>query len=318
MAAFANIESKIKMENFILDTFNDKIEIFSEDVFRILYEDVEFKKEEQLYHYTSLEALQDIIKNQSLRASNIYMMNDPNELVHGQKHICDWFSNDISNKLSWYLKGNSSKRFSAFVFSLSEISDDMHLWEKYGNNHRGIRIGFTPKNLVEYWRKIDRISVFLAPVVYHDFGTNFLEPYGNEFKSFKNEFINTINSYFIENTMTDIDLQNLVHCSSIIATMIKRKEWSSEKEWRIVCLTSGPYHKNIIGEFNNGESSIKLENKCSDTLKMLTNSGHDSIASKDVLKIGCNAGEKEHIEYVLSLLFPPRIIMTVSQSLIQT
>ncbi len=291
---------------------------FSENVFRILSENPDFRNYEQLYHYTSLEAIQAIIRNRSFRASNIYMMNDPNELVHGKNYICDWFSKGISDKLSQHLKNDSSERFSAFVFSLSELSDNMHLWEKYGNNHKGIRIGFTPKNLIEYWNKIKGISVFLTPVVYHNYNSKFLAPYGNEFENFKNDFISTIESYFIENSMSDIEFQNLIYCSSIIATMIKRKEWSSEREWRIVCLTSGPYHENIIGEFNNFGASIKLENKCDDTLKLLTNSGHDYTSSKDVLKIGCNAGKKERINYVLSLLFPPRTIMNVSKSVIQT
>ena len=78
------------MGNFVLDTFIEKIEIFSKNVFDILSNNEEYRNEEQLYHYTSFNAVQAIIKNKSFRASSIYTTNDPNDLHHGHKHICDW------------------------------------------------------------------------------------------------------------------------------------------------------------------------------------------------------------------------------------
>lgn len=303
------------MENFIFDTFNEKINTFSDNTFEILLKSKEYIREHQLYHYTSLEALQAIIKNESLRASSIYMMNDPNELIYGHEHISNWFNGDISNKLDNKIQNRSFNGFSAFVFSLSELNDDMHQWEKYGNNHKGIRIGFTPKNLIEYWGKLDNITVVLTPVIYHDYGKFYLDPYGKEFIKFKNEFAETISNHFIENDLTGKDLQQLAFCTSLLASQIKRKEWSSEREWRIICIAQGAYNKNIIGDFNNGKASVKIENKCRETLKMLTNDGR---ASKDILKIGCHAGDKEYVKYVIELLLKKRPRMNISQSDIQT
>ncbi|MGV8830131.1 MAG: DUF2971 domain-containing protein [Breznakibacter sp.] len=306
------------MDTFVYDTFLEKINVFSENAFKILLENDDYKKEAQLYHYTSLESLQLIIQNESFRASNIHMMNDPNELTYGFDHICNWFNRDISMRLNSNFGNSSPNRFSSFIFSLSELNDDMHQWEKYGNNHKGIRIGFTPKNLIEYWRKIPRISVNLVPVIYHDYGSNYLEPYGKEFLKLKNDFVSEIENHFVNQELTDTALHQLSFCSSLIASQIKRKEWASEKEWRIICNSNGLFHPNIIGDFYNGNPIAKLENKRKETLAMLTNSGHDGVASKDVLKIGCHAGKKEHVEYVLSLLFKPTVIMQVTQSGIQT
>ena len=110
------------MGNFVLDTFIEKIEIFSKNVFDILSNNEEYRNEEQLYHYTSFNAVQAIIKNKSFRASSIYTTNDPNDLHHGHKHICDWYTKDISDKLRVnFERNNTSEEFSAFIFSLSEL-----------------------------------------------------------------------------------------------------------------------------------------------------------------------------------------------------
>lgn len=91
-----------------------------------------------------------MIENESLRATNIHMLNDPNELVYGLNYVKSWFNSDISKKIECKSQKASDNGFSAFVFSLSELGDDMHQWDKYGNNHEGIRIGFTPEDFLNY------------------------------------------------------------------------------------------------------------------------------------------------------------------------
>jgi len=306
------------MKDFIQTTFINRFNNFMIETDKIISDNSNFKKEQQLYHYTSLETIENIIKSQSIRASNIFLMNDPNELIYGQESITNEFNQKLSIKLKHTYNQQSINTVSAFVFSLSELSDDMNQWEKYGNKHKGIRVGFTPKNLLEYWCKIDNISVFLVPVIYQDSQSKYLSSYGDTFSKFKNEFISAINNYYIDKEINNLELNKLKFFCSLISSMIKRKEWSSEKEWRIICISNGAYHKNINGSFSNGKSNIFLENKTSDTLKILTNNGHDGIARKDILKLGCNAGNKEQISYILSLLYNKELIMTVSQSNIQT
>ncbi|MEX0811414.1 MAG: hypothetical protein WD048_04290 [Chitinophagales bacterium] len=57
------------MDNFVFDTFISGIKEFSENTYKILTKSEEYKKEAQLYHYTSLEAFQSMVQNESLRAT---------------------------------------------------------------------------------------------------------------------------------------------------------------------------------------------------------------------------------------------------------
>ena len=302
----------------IKEIFINRFEEFALKADNVILNSTEYLRHAQLYHYTSLEAIEEMIKSQSIRASSIFLMNDPNELVYGQKYYTRKFSNILPEQLRELYEGQSIHNFSAFVFSLSELNDDMNQWDKYGNKHKGIRIGFTPQNLLEFWNQINDINVFLVPVVYHTDSNNYLDPYGTIFKEMESGFITDVNSYYNSNEIATKDLNELKFFCSIISSMIKRKEWSSEKEWRIICLPNGVFHKNIHGNFRNGKSNIYLENKTVETLKMFTNDGHYDIASKDILKIGCNAGDKDQIGYILSLLYDKKVIMQVSQSDIQT
>lgn len=306
------------MKNFIQKTFIDKFNDFAEKADTIISNEPNFISQGQLYHYTSLEAIEAMIKFQSIRASSIYLLNDPNELIYGQVNLADEFNSELAVKLKDKYSSQLINNFSAFVFSLSELPDDMNHWEKYGNKHKGIRIGFTPKNLLQYWAKIGDIDVFLVPVVYHDNNSKHLDPYGSAFVEMKNAFVSSINTYDIEQGIEYSELHELRFFCSVLSSMIKRKEWSSEKEWRIICISRGAYHKNIKGSFSNGKSNVYIENQTPDTLKMLTNDGHDGVASKDILKVGCNAGDKDQIAHILSLLYDKKVIMKVSQSEIQT
>jgi len=289
--------------NNVLDIFLKHFNNFADNAYQKLKEDKDFKQDAQIYHYTSLQSLQKFIENQSFRATSIYMLNDPNELIHGYQQISNWFLSDINRKILTYPRYKSIYGFPAFVFSLTELNDDMHFWEKYGNKHKGIRIGFTPENIVQYWRKLNNVQVILTPVIYQDYDHRFIGTYADEFIDFKNNFIQKINSYISEKELDEREANNLAYCSSLIASLIKRKEWSLEKEWRILCIPGGHVHESIIGDLSNGVASAKLENKSEDTWALLTNKGHDGLAHKNVLKIGHLAGNVEFVRYAIQLLF---------------
>ena len=195
--------------NRIIEIFLREFNRFAQKSFEILLENIEFSKEEQLYHYTSLISLQRIIESESLKATSIYMLNDPNELFHGREQI-----------INWYIKNGAEKRlnlerefayvgFPAFVFSLTELEDDMHFWDKYGDKHKGIRIGFTPKNLIEFWRKLNTVEVILVPVVYQDYSKKYIGDYANVFNEFKKKISNEINSIISNRDLTDIDINEM-------------------------------------------------------------------------------------------------------------
>lgn len=298
-----SMTQKDKDPNSVFEIFIELFNNFSESAYQKLEEDQDFRQHAQLYHYTSLQSLQKIIENLTFRATSIYMLNDPNELLHGYQQISNWFLGDINKKISTITRYKSIYGFPAFVFSLTELNDDMHFWEKYGDKHKGIRIGFTPENLSRYWRKINNVQVILTPVIYQNYDQSFIGVYAKEFIDFKNNFVQKIKSYISKNELDDREVNNLAYCSSLISSLIKRKEWALEKEWRIVCIPGGYVHESIIGDFSGGVASAKLENKSEETWALLTNRGHDGLAHKDVLKIGHLAGNIEFIQYTIQLLF---------------
>lgn len=287
----------------ILDIFVEEFLTFSSNTIDILEKTEQFKQDNQFYHYTSLSSFQNVISNKSFRATSIYMLNDPNELVHGLPSLCKNLVPDVCRQINSNARTASIHGFPAFVFSLTELEDNMHFWDKYGDKHRGIRIGFTPGNLVEYWQDIDDVRVILAPVVYSCCENEFIGPYGKEFIDFKNSFVSRINAYKSGTELSPTDISNISFCMSIIASFIKRPEWSHEKEWRTLCIASGPFHSSIIGDFMGGAPVARLENKSPRTLEMLTNKGNSGRASKNVLKVGSLAGELDFIHYTTALLF---------------
>ncbi len=312
-------EDKVSVFDIFIKHFN----AFSESAFQKLSEDQEYRRHAQLYHYTSLQSLQKTIEDQSLRATSIYMLNDPNELIYGHQQISDWFLRDVNDKISAIPRYKSIYGFPAFVFSLTELNDDMYFWEKYGDKHKGIRIGFTPENLIRYWRELHGVQVILTPVIYQGNNQSFMGEYSDEFIGFKEDFVQEINNHISKDGSDYIESCNLAYCSALIASLIKQKEWALEKEWRIVCIPVGHAHESIIGDFSSGYTSARLENKTETTLALLTNIGHDGVAQKDVLKIGSLAGNIEFVQYAIQLLFKKQtgdnyFTDNISQSVIAT
>lgn len=231
------------------------------------------------------------------------MLNDPNELIHGHQQISSWFLDNINKKISSNTRFKSIYGFPAFIFSLTELNDDMHFWEKYGDKHKGVRIGFTPENLIRYWMNLSNVQVVLVPVIYQNYDHKFIGDYADNFNDFKNNFTQKINNYISKKELDEKEVSDLAYCSSLIASLIKRKEWALEKEWRIICIPGGYVHESIIGDFSGGVANAKLENKSEDAWALLTNMGHDGLACKNVLKIGHLAGNIEFIRYTIQLLF---------------
>ena len=88
-------------------------------------------------------------------------------------------------------------------------------------------------------------------------------------------------------------------------------------------MTGGHAHDNIIGDFSGGSAIAKLEIVDPYVLALLTNHGHDGLASKDVLKVGALAGDVESIQYTIQLLMKRKSGVNyfndnISRSTIQT
>jgi len=283
--------------------FSDCFQQFSEKCLVQLSEDEIFKYEGQLYHYTSLENFKMMIDNGSILATSIYMMNDPNELKNDYEKILKIFFGRFLNNGQYARKYDDIYTFPAFVFSLTEHEDSMYFWDKYGNNHKGIRIGFNPEAIINYWKVLGDISVVLVPVIYKKDDSNYVGKYSKYFIEFKNELFSKLNTYYETNEITDSDKDNLSYYAALISSMIKMEYWRVEEEWRIICNTGGYVYDKIVGVISNGIPTARLKNDSEKTLSIFTNTGQGNIASKNILKIGSLAGNKDYIEYFIKLLF---------------
>lgn len=123
--------------------YNNGLFIFNED------ECPEF-----LYHYTSIDPLYSIIKNNELWIGNTAAMNDRSEI----KEFYNNFKNcliskfpDKQNSIDALFKKVSRdiKGKYPFVMSFSPLEDDAAQWERYGDNARGVCIRFNVRRLAE-------------------------------------------------------------------------------------------------------------------------------------------------------------------------
>jgi len=260
-----------------------------------------YKQDNQLYHYTSIEKFNDILKTETLKATSIYMMNDPNELMLGYESLQYLMFRSIALDNSFVRQFNDIYSFPAFAFCLTELEDDMYSWDKYGNRHHGIRIGFTPSEIINYWKEIEGIDVFLVPVIYQKHDRSYTGQYSDYFNIFIKDFITEIRLHIEEKPISDNEKNELSYISALLASMIKSEEWSIEQEWRILITTGGHVHEAIKGNIINGFPTVSIEKKGENTLGLFVN--NKGLASKDILKIGSLAGNREYIEYVIKLLF---------------
>lgn len=117
-----------------------------------------FEHNEILYHYTSLNGFLSIIETQSLFFSNVNFLNDSKEIKHGVdivlKAIEEIEENEGSDIL-YKMKDNINLLYESekYVTCFSKDGDLLSQWRAYGNNGKGISIGFEFSNLTDSFDK---------------------------------------------------------------------------------------------------------------------------------------------------------------------
>ncbi len=94
-----------------------------------------------LYHYCSVETLYNIITNQTIRLTDIQQMNDSTEFEYGLNLLNDLYpDHKITSRYSLFNKNKNC--ISVYDFCLSENPNLLSQWRNYGDDTRGICIGF--------------------------------------------------------------------------------------------------------------------------------------------------------------------------------
>ena len=87
-----------------------------------------------LYHYCSVETFFQIIKNQTLRLTNIQYMNDSEELHYGIDLL------GKSDEEMLYLDKKYRGYIDIYAMCFSEMGDLLSQWRGYGDNAEGLSI----------------------------------------------------------------------------------------------------------------------------------------------------------------------------------
>lgn len=226
---------------------------------------IEETNDDRLYHYTSTEALYEIIKNKELWLGNILNMNDESEQIFFIKKIENMLLENVPNekeKIENYFKIIYSrlKVEPCYAFCLSSLRDDASLWERYADNAKGVCIVINRKKYMDIVEKA---------------GLIFIDEVSYDSKLEEHEHYKILKKYFetgeISGGFQNINGQqdNFIACSSFY----KHSSFSSEKEIRTATLLSVEY-------LNKECSKIEFENRGS-CIKEFLKIRYDQICQKN-------------------------------------
>lgn len=227
----------------------------------------------KLYHYTSIEALYNILNESiftqqetgvpylNMRATHINYLNDETE----RKLFTDRL---ISEVIKYSEKNtplneeqhktlNSLCNVDSFIISLSEHQDNLNMWRGYGGNGIGVNIAFDFNKIPSAY-STSRQNQFRMEHVFNAFKCKYYLP---EECNIDNSLVQEIYTYLTDNRYKSQEANLVIQGASIIkkiqelATITKHKAYIEEKEWRFVCYeTSIPkysYSNGIIKPYIN-------------------------------------------------------------------
>ena len=233
----------------------------------------EFTKEtresrENIYHYTSVDALMKIIENKKLRFTECRFLNDKNEFK-GLSEILDKIKTNLNelmqenweeinqladeeyeNNFKMVNKSGSIlfKKNKYYILSFSTEKDSLPLWNYYTKNMNswGYSIHIVKNEIINKFKEIDNndISLYYGKVLYKEKEKReFLE---EKIKTISDKFSkkiieknrnsnSSINSYFDFEESVNVELRTeLYNLFQLCRLFFKDSYFSYEKEYRFV------------------------------------------------------------------------------------
>ncbi len=231
--------NKINYNSFFIKQFNknDNIDINSQ------------------YHYTSPDGFLSIVKNNSLRFTDISFLNDMSESIYMIKIICDYL-NDYKQKFPFveeaffqmvketsidkiknlsiveinYNLPLSITKQRHFVFCMCSECDKLNMWNYYVNNgvYQGYNIGFNVQSLLKSFDVnndiFDAFSVYYGNVLYSK----------KEQYEFLTEKFTEFESKYNKNMRKDYLIMDLKMFIDSFCAFFKHPKFEDENEFRIV------------------------------------------------------------------------------------
>ena len=210
-----------------------------------------------LYHYTNRGGLEGIITAHQFWFTHYQHLNDDTEIQFGMdvakailaehgmrvpkiKIFCDTVIDLFSAK-------NMNTAFGFYIASFSRNRDDLHQWQKYGQDGQGFAIGLAPKlfAIEDKPNRKPHENIFVSPVSYGDAAGRILHLPAIE--SAARIVAETVERK--AKAMTDINkgmpffrdmANNLLACELILNSLIvKHSDWAPEHEVRLFILGEG-------------------------------------------------------------------------------
>ncbi len=213
---------------------------------------------EHLFHYTDLDGVEGILSSKSLWMSKFTASNDISEITLAISHFQSFVASRVSalqeaegeflQEAAAQLDG--FRRTNICVASFCEQPDLLSQWRSYGNDGRGIALGFDTRTLLDL---AQRNSLRLWRCVYdqalhvrisNDLVTMLLESFRAArpaTSAQRHALIGQFNATFL-----------------LVAPVIKDHRFAEEQEWRLISGPVGFDHPRMIAVFAGSHASVKL------------------------------------------------------------
>jgi len=216
------------------------------------------KKEvpEILYHYCSIDTFKEIIKNKTIRLSDIFKMKDSSEVTHLLTLLPDILAEEYAkNPFKFpcpYKKINNEKafdlivsdinenindvKFSSFIACFSKSEDDLGQWNRYGDDGKGVAIGYDGKILNDIAKQCQCVEI--TEVIYDEkkqkeYIKLTIVPRIFEALNNAGNYANVINGFDSYEKMVMRCILSDVSAILLSAVKYKNEAYKKENEWRL-------------------------------------------------------------------------------------
>jgi hypothetical protein len=190
---------------------------------------LEYSPTQTLYQFCSVDSFRKIVASKAIWCTDLVSANDPRELKLGFQHLLNAMKfvreNEYKGHAGEFLEkiiieltgGSARQQFFCACFSL--VKDALPMWREYGDNYRGVAIGFRPTAITSMPGRIQKVK-YLNPEIAEEF----------------RQLVRDIASEFDPDHSPDDLIYWVTASSSILAaiTALKHHTWEYEKEVRFV------------------------------------------------------------------------------------
>ncbi|MBR4789687.1 MAG: DUF2971 domain-containing protein [Treponema sp.] len=271
-----------------------------------------------IYHYTSLNALYEIIKTKSLLLPTLHGMNDPLEggykpdvfisdldfdkypqkVNENTKQFFKLLSTLLKNNKKQFIK-NCKNKTEPYSLSFSMKEDNISHWERYGNNMKGVCIAFDLDEM-ELLNPPLGYEIYLRKIIYKDEDRR--KYIRASIVNLYNEINKSIDEKKQENFIEIIKkncVPNLAGIYLSVHYFIKNEYWNEEDEIRLlydeqswkdtlnllkkIVLNGG---KDLIEAYNQNHLSLgldKTEYHCFSTIRPCKRLSLKQVWSEDLI-----------------------------------